>query len=314
MGNTVNYILTSEDYFDIIDFDSKSPKEKVAYMLYYVTKIARLRKDMTPKILSDRIADQYKMYLIRTHNTKNGEKYIPLKYQDVKTVIEKNPDYFEPVTTGIRDYSDRNSRDVAYVLSKIKLAELDNEFDKNIKRLFNGTRKKALFEKFSYTLILLLVALSSVIYIKMLNLKKTDMSHLSVKQYADIMDFSSSNDTQKAIYLLYYVTKLNELKQSMSTKVICDRLADNGYPGINANLLENKFVKSTHIVESSTFPNTFELSESGLEIVEARFISRMNKRNVIEIDKSFALPIISIVLSVIGLTFKTGYTLGKSEQ
>lgn len=310
----VNYILTSEDYFDIIDFDSKSPKEKVAYMLYYVTRIARLRKDMTPIILSDRIADQYRMYLIRTQNTKNGEKYIPLKYQDVKTVIEKNPDYFEPVTSGIRDYSDRNRKDVAYVLSKMKLAELDNEFDKNIKRLFNGTRKKALFEKFSYTLIILLVALSSIIYIKMLNLKKTDMPHLSVKQYADIMDFNSSNDTQKAIYLLYYVTKLNELKQSMSTRVICDRLADNGYPGISASLLENNFAQSTHIIESSTIPKTFELTEYGSEIAEARFINRMNKRNVIELDKSFTLPIISLVLSVIGLAFKIGHTQGKSEQ
>ena len=133
MDQPINYILTSEEYFDIINFDSKGPKEKVAYLLYYVTQVARLRKDMIPRIIADRIHDQYRMYLLRIGNTSDGQTFQPLSPEEVATILKDTTDYFEPVCDGIIDYRDRNTNDIAYVLSKQKLSELNDEFNKSIR-------------------------------------------------------------------------------------------------------------------------------------------------------------------------------------
>ena len=132
MEKDIKIILTLEDYFDIINFDEQPPKEQIAYILYYVTKVAKLRKDMIPAIISDRIEDQYKLFLKRTH-LKDGEQYKALTRAKVKEIMETTPDYFEESLFGIVDKSDRKSKDVAYVLTKKKYQELDDEFRKEIK-------------------------------------------------------------------------------------------------------------------------------------------------------------------------------------
>ena len=125
-------ILTLEDYFDVINFDEQPPKEQIAYILFYVTKIAKLRKDMIPEVIADRIHDQYKLFLKRTH-LKEGEGYNPLTREKVKEIMQKSTDYFEESIYGLIEKSDRKEQDVAYVLTKSKFTELDLEFKKEIK-------------------------------------------------------------------------------------------------------------------------------------------------------------------------------------
>ena len=128
----IKIILTLEDYFDIINFEDQPPKEQIAYILYYVTKVAKLRKDMIPAIISDRIEDQYKLFLKRTH-LKDGEKYNALTRAKVKEIMQNTPEYFEESLYGIVDKSDRKRADVAYVLTKKKYDELESEFTKEVK-------------------------------------------------------------------------------------------------------------------------------------------------------------------------------------
>lgn len=77
MQKEVKIILTSQEYFDAVNFDGIELKEKVAYLLFYVTEVAQLRKDMVPKIIADRIADQYKLYCKRVP-LKEGDVIIPI--------------------------------------------------------------------------------------------------------------------------------------------------------------------------------------------------------------------------------------------
>ena len=44
MKDKINIILTFQDYFDAVSFDTAELKEKVAYVLFYVTEIAALIK------------------------------------------------------------------------------------------------------------------------------------------------------------------------------------------------------------------------------------------------------------------------------
>lgn len=58
-------ILTSDNFFDSIEFQRRSEQEKVAYILFYVTEVAYLRKDMILEIIADRIQDQYESFFQR---------------------------------------------------------------------------------------------------------------------------------------------------------------------------------------------------------------------------------------------------------
>ncbi len=157
MERDIKIILTLEDYFDIINFDDQPPKEQIAYILYYVTKVAKLRKDMVPAIISDRIEDQYKLYLKRTH-LKDGEHYKALTRAKVKEIMETTPEYFEESLYGIVDKSDRNIKDVAYVLTKYKFKELEDEFKKEIKDKIIKVKRARTIEFWYVSIIVLFFA------------------------------------------------------------------------------------------------------------------------------------------------------------
>lgn len=62
MSSKTNLILTSDNFFDTIEFQRKTEIEQVAYILFYVTEVAHLRKDMISDIIADRIQDQYESF------------------------------------------------------------------------------------------------------------------------------------------------------------------------------------------------------------------------------------------------------------
>ncbi len=159
MAEVYKIILTSEDYFDIIEFDEQPPKEQIAYILYYVTKVAKLRKDMVPEIIADRLQDQYRLFLKRSY-LKEGEELRQLTRDKVKEIIQNTPEYFEKSIYGVVDKSDRKKRDVAYVLTKKKFNELEGEFTKEIKDKIN---KVNLAKRWEVTYIVLTIILIIVL-------------------------------------------------------------------------------------------------------------------------------------------------------
>lgn len=159
MAEVYKIILTSEDYFDIIDFDEQPPKEQIAYILFYVTKVAKLRKDMIPEIIADRIQDQYRLLLKRSY-LKDGEELRQLTRDKVTEIMQNTPDYFEESIYGVVDKSDRKKRDVAYVLTKKKFNELESEFTKEIK---DKIRKVNLAKKWEVIYISLTIVLIAVL-------------------------------------------------------------------------------------------------------------------------------------------------------
>lgn len=195
MAKEIKIILTLEDYFDIINFDEQPPKEQIAYILYYVTKVAKLRKDMIPEIISDRIEDQYKLFLKRTH-LKESEQYKGLTRQKVKEIMQSTPDYFEESLYGIVDKSDRKDVDIAYVLTKKKYQELESEFNKEIKDKIVKVRRAKTIEYWYmgiivvYSLFLLYFSLYGLFGIQIENRGASGtyvISEISVKGIASVI-------------------------------------------------------------------------------------------------------------------------------
>lgn len=311
MEQPIKYILTSEEYFDIINFDYMGPKEKVAYLLYYVTQVARLRKDMIPRIIADRIHDQYKMYLLRIGNTGNGQVFQPLSPEDVAIILKETPEYFEPVCDGIIDYRDRNPNDVAYVLSKQKLKELDGEFNKSIREKLNKSNQKSFFEGLMYFILLAACFIASIASFIAIRSDDSGFDNVSIEHYADVMQFQSCTDLQKGVYFIYYITEFTKLKPSISPDVICLRLEDLGYYGITVDEMKNMLDRS-HLVEVDDVErHTYKLTHDGIANVDNTMISNIRKNSVFEIDKELFWTIVGIILTGIGILLRFAFSLGK---
>lgn len=310
MDQPINYILTSEEYFDIINFDSKGPKEKVAYLLYYVTQVARLRKDMVPRIIADRIHDQYRMYLLRIGNTSDGQTFQPLSPEDVATILKDTTDYFEPVCDGIIDYRDRNPNDIAYVLSKQKLSELNDEFNKSIRDKLNKSNQKSFFEGLMYFIIIVACFIASAVSFLAIRHDDSGFDNVSIEHYADIMQFQSCNDLQKGVYFIYYITELTKLKSSVSPEVICMRLNDLGYI-ISLENMNSLLDNSQMVTIANEESHTYKLTQDGITSIDNTMISNIRKNSVFEIDKELAWTLIGVVLTGIGILLRFAFGLGK---
>ena len=62
MNEKKELILTSDNFFDSVKFQELSNEEQVSYILFYVTEVAHLRRDMISDIIADRINDQYESF------------------------------------------------------------------------------------------------------------------------------------------------------------------------------------------------------------------------------------------------------------
>ena len=82
MNKQGELILTSDNFFDSIEFQKKSELEQVSYILFYITEVAHLRKDMIPEIIADRIRDQFESFFQRNPGA-DKDNYTPIKTEQV---------------------------------------------------------------------------------------------------------------------------------------------------------------------------------------------------------------------------------------
>ena len=308
MEKNVNFILTSQEYFDIVNYDYQELKEKVAYTLFYVTQVAQLRKDMIPKIIADRIWDQYKLYIARVP-LKPGEKVEDISEEKVNEIILNNPEYFG-VSSGVIDMSDRTNGEVAYVLTKAKSDELMSEFNKNIRDQIKKSGRKALFEK-GWMMLLLLAFIVFGLYQFKSSREEVGFKDLSVQEYAKSLKFETYNEGKRGIFFVYYVTELIGLRDDITPAVVNDRINDLGYKTISNEELTAFFDQSPYVTKSPQREGSYIMTNTGISMVEEEIVSNSNKDSV-TIDKEILMLLISLILSGAGFLISISYKVGSS--
>ena len=308
MEKKVNFILTSQEYFDIVQYDYQELREKIAYTLFYVTQIAQLRKDMVPKIIADRICDQYKLYIARIP-LKPGEKVEFPTDRMVQDIIENNPDYFG-ISSGVIDLSDRKRGEIAYVLTKSKSDELMSEFNKNIRDRIEKSGRKMLFEK---GWIILLLSALVFLGVYMFYPKKTtdEVKFLSTLEFAELLDFDTYNEGRRGVFFVYYVTELIGLREDITPNVVNDRIKHLGYKTITDEELRAFFEDSPYVTESHSRKGAYKMTNAGISMVKEEIISRVSDDFVkIKISSIFAW--ISLLGGAIGTLISLAYNVGKN--
>ena len=312
MKNKTNIILTFQDYFDVIDFDTLELKEKIAYVLFYVTQIAALRKDMTPNVISNRINDQIRLYHQRFPSDE-GEEIILTTVEEVSKVISEDSSFF--IISSVGDHRGRNKNELAYVLTKNKNNELWKEFNTNIKDVLNRCKKKSIFEKAWVTLFVFgFLLLGAYIYISYeYNNNKINIQNLSQPDFLEAVDFQHCSDGEKGIFFTYYITQLTQLREDITPYVICERIAALKYKMPSVDKMTQYFEDSELVMRSQQRDSAFIMTKQGVKKVEKRIISNSQKDTITimwilnNVSAQTVIGLLSIIVGIITFTFILGF-------
>ncbi len=237
--------LTLPSYFRLVKFQRLSKKEQVLHLLFFVTVVAELRKDMTPRIISHRISDR-----------KNR-----ISSQEVKSIFEDNQYYFQISNTV--DLRDRQQDEQAYELTDQAKKELIREANIKFAKIRFWTRPifliPVLFSLAFFAITIGLFVFHIVTY--------SDIADISWTKYKDRVSLNKATSENRAKYLLYFITEHIRFKADMTPEVLSNRLKDLGYDYIPAIEIEKHFKDNPKIFSYSIRNRAYKLTKMGTDEV-----------------------------------------------
>lgn len=308
-------ILTSDNFFDSIEFQRRSELEKVAYILFYVTEVAHLRKDMIPEIIADRIQDQYESFFQRNPGA-DKDNYAPIKTEQVKRILEKNPEWFQKVNSGVFSGSDRDPRmkKTPFVLTQSKKDELWEKFDKDIISKIHLQKKRLIMDKALSTALWVFVFLLSGTFIASTFLFEDDeLVVTSVQDYAKKVKLNEYTPAKKSVLFVYYVTELTKMRKEVFATAIHDRLVDLGCEMPKQEELNTLLDHSEMFIAKNGSPKAYSLSNRGIDYAEDVVNSHIKKPSGIDITSELGIFILSAIGSLLVIVFNMGKSFGKQQ-
>ena len=313
MAKQGELILTSDNFFDSIEFQKRSELEQVSYILFYVTEVAHLRKDMIPEIIADRIQDQYESFFQRNPGA-DKDNYAPIKAEQVKRILEKNPEWFQKVNSGVFSGSDRDPKmkKTPFVLTQNKKDELWLKFDKDIKSKINLQKKRLFMDKTQSTALWFLILLLCTTYVTSTFLVNDDeLVVTSVQDYAKKIKLNEYTPTKKSVLFVYYVTKLTKMRKEVFATAIHDRVVELGCEMPSQEELNTLLDHSEMLTAKDGSTKSYSLSNLGVEYAENVVNSHIKKQTGIDIPLELMIFILGALGSLLVIVFKVAYSFGK---
>lgn len=313
MEKNENLILTSDNFFDSVEFQKRSDKEQVSYILFYVTEVARLRKDMIPDIIADRIQDQYESFFQRNPGADKAS-YRPLKADQIKKILEKDSEWFQKVNSGVFSGSDRdpNMKKNPYILTQYRRDELWKQFDKDIKSKISLQSKRLFMDRtISSILSISVLLVAFTIFFAKVFSGGDEIVATSVKEYVHRINFEDYNPTKKSVLFVYYVTKITEMRDEVNISAIHDRIIDLDYEMPSIDELSMLLDNSELLMSNNGSPKAYHLSNLGIDYAEDIVNSHVNKPKGINISWELFYTIVAALVSLMAFLVKTAYSFGK---
>lgn len=315
MSTQTNLILTSDNFFDTIEFQKKTEIEQVAYILFYVTEVAHLRKDMISDVIADRLQDQYESFFQRNKGASNLY-YTPIKKEQVENILKGNPEWFQKVSSGIFADSDRgpNMRKTPYRLTQSKKEDLWKIFDKDVISKINLQKKKLFIDKTLSTILSIACFLLSATFIFNKYFAKDDeLVVTSVQDYAKKINLNEYNPTKKGVLFVYYVTELTKIRDEVNATAIHDRLIELQCEMPPQEELNESLDKTEMLKSSSQNPKTYSLTDIGINYAEYVVNSHIKKNTGLILSWEIITSFLTLFLSLLCLTANVAYKFGKQQ-
>jgi|GEM_PF-4550022 hypothetical protein len=315
MSSKANLILTSDNFFDTIEFQRKTEIEQVAYILFYVTEVAHLRKDMISDIIADRIQDQYESFFQRNKGASNLH-YKSIGKKQVENILKGNPEWFQEVSSGEFAGSDRGKelQSIPYILTQSKKEDLWKIFDKDVISKISLQKKKLFLDKTLSTILYVVCLLLSATFIFNRYFAKNDeLVVTSVQDYAKRINLNEYNPTKKGILFIYYVTELTKMRNEVEATAIHDRLIELQCEMPPQDELNELLDKTEMLKSSSQNPKTYSLTDIGINYAEYVVNSHIKKDTGLILSWEIITSFLTIFLSLLGLTANAAYKFGKQQ-
>lgn len=307
----INFIITFQDYIETIHFFKRERKEQIAYLMFYITEVSKLRDDMTPKIITHRINDQ-----IDYDNRKYGseKKQLPrVTETDIHKILKTTKEYFTKAFNG--DSRDRENGETAYMLTDDKRKKLWEEFDR---KMIKRYKKKAVFEKI-WVFITLVIFTVSFIYMLFNTCYDKGRVGISWQDYLEKINFDEIEDGKKAVYILYYITEMTGLNEDMEPQILSDRIVSLGYARSPADSIKKYLDTSDLVISSNMREGAYKMSAKGKARIleDAGLKLSFGKEEITfkwlweNVPLSILIPILLGLSCIIPATFRAGYLISK---
>jgi hypothetical protein len=222
-----------EEYRKLVGFDDKdkSLAWRAKHLLFFVTRVNRLRNDMTPAVIKDRLEDW---------------GYEGTTVDEIRRLLETDP-----------DVRSSRTRKGAYEITQAAEIRIRKEYNFSKNPLWRGTALQPLFMLVTFSL---LVLLTIIAYHTATS--RTSVQDLSLTEYRVRIGFDkpSATPADRAAYLLYFITKVVELRSDMTPDVIAERLHDMGYDDIKAPEIQSLFLSSPDVRPSLQREGAFDIN------------------------------------------------------
>lgn len=303
----VKLVFSVNDYFETVRFFQKTKIDQIAYMLYYVTKVAQLRCDMQPQIITQRINDQI---IERKENTEGyGVKPNSLKENEVEKIMQEGTDYFQ--VSNFNDERDRKDMEdkTAYQLTDGIIEKFDKEFNKKMIRLYE---RRGHFENIWFLLIFAsLFSFSVLTFSHYYNMR--NRTGISFPEFRERIKFDYATDERKAVYFLFFMTEIERLKQEVYPEIISRRLYDVANLKITGEDIKNYFRQSDNIIESKIEGMYRIASNAKSELFQK--IGIVDRNFFIILSESFVFNELLLAMGILGTiilsVFSVGFLFGR---
>ncbi len=279
--------IGDKEFRELFSFDNKmtSNEDHAKLLLFFVTRVAQLRNDMTPEVISQRLHDW-------------GYNFSP---DEIRTSFQNDND--------IRLSKQRKN---AFEISPP--AEIIMK-----KKIRNHQARHGFFLKLP-----VIIAISSIgvlLFIVAYHLSTVNLNvrDLSLPEFRKRIGFDekTTSPSDRATYFLYFITQVTKLRDDMTPDVIEARLTDIGYTDINESQIQLSFQKDPNIIKSANRTNAYQINPKSLDSFDRKLELQMPKKETLTIDWLVRhMPLTGWSVIVAGLmcilsgAFMAGYKFG----
>lgn len=265
MKQNIYFIFSFEDYLKAVNFHSSLPKDQIAFQLFYVTKIARLRKDMTPHIISDRLNEQIRILNEKYEQGKTNSNLKLTTSDSVRETMITETKYFAPSPHADKA-TDRRGNQLPYVLTQSKEKELKNELNYYWK---DNLFRQRLFDKFS-NILLICTFLILGLCIFCMQIENSNKLGISWEEYREKSNWDDINNYDRSIYMLYYITNVIQFNDDMTPEVLSDRLLSLKYGYTSPDSIRDFLERNKNVIHSRFREDAFVISPEGEKVISKK--------------------------------------------
>ena len=233
--------MNVDKYREQVKFDAPDtpPSQRAKLLLFYVTKLAELRNDMTPEIIKNRLHDW---------------GYDDITVPEIQKAFDKDPDVRQSWT-----------RKDAYEITKVA----EKKFKKKFNLLDMQLQRHVLIDlSFASGLISIVVLLALISYnLATSNLGIRDLSFPEFRRRIEF-DEKTTKPSERSKYFLYFITQIVQLRTDMTPDIIEARLRDIGYNDFTTQEIEKAFLVDPDVRHSTQRPDAYQINPLAYEKFE----------------------------------------------